>query len=50
VRQELGVDSAAFPLSSMLEGGSWAAGRELALASRPDGSSPLTVVSDGTLF
>ena len=50
VRQELGVDAAAFPLGSMLEGGSWTAGRELAFASRPDGSPPLTVVSDGTLF
>jgi hypothetical protein len=34
----------------MLEGGSWAAGRELAFARRPDGSPPLTIVSDGTLF
>ncbi|HXP04490.1 MAG TPA: DUF1688 family protein [Stellaceae bacterium] len=50
VREELGLDSAAFPLASMLEGGSWAAGRELAFARRPDGSPPLTVVSDGTLF
>jgi hypothetical protein len=50
VRAELGVDAAAFPLASMLEGGSWAAGRELAFASRPDGSPPLTVASDGTLF
>jgi hypothetical protein len=50
VRDELGVDAAAFPLASMLEGGSWAAGRELAFASRPDGSPPLTIASDGTLF
>ena len=50
VRQELGVDPAAFPLASLLEGGSWAAGRELAFARRPDGSPPLTIVSDGTLF
>jgi len=46
---ELGVDATAFPLASMLEGGSRAAGRELAFANRPDGSPPLTVVSDGTV-
>jgi hypothetical protein len=50
VREQLGLNAAVFPLASMLEGGSWAAGRELAFASRPDGSPPLTVASDGTLF
>jgi hypothetical protein len=50
VRAELGVGAAEFPLASMLEGGTWAAGRELAFARRPDGSPPLTVASDGTLF
>jgi hypothetical protein len=49
-REELGIDTVAFPLASMLEGGSWAAGRELAFAKRPDGSPPLTIASDGTLF
>ena len=34
----------------VLEGGSWAAGREIAFERRPDGGPPLTVVSDGTLF
>ena len=50
VRAELGLDAAAFPLASMLEGGTWAAGRELAFARRPGGAPPLSVVSDGTLF
>ncbi len=50
VRHELQLDATAFPLASMLEGGSWGAGRELAFARRPDGSPPLTIVSDGTLF
>jgi len=50
VRAELRLDETAFPLASMLEGGSWAAGRELALASRADGGPPLAVASDGTLF
>jgi hypothetical protein len=50
VRAELGLDAAAFPLASLLEGGTWAAGRELAYARRPDGAPPLKIVSDGTLF
>jgi len=50
VRRALGCSTAEFPLASMLEGGSWAAGRELAFARRPDGSPPLTIPSDGTLF
>jgi hypothetical protein len=33
----------------MLEGGTWAAGRELAYALR-DGDPPLIVKSDGTVF
>jgi hypothetical protein len=50
VRAELGLGAADFPLASMLEGGTWAAGRELAFARRPDGAPPLTIASDGTLF
>jgi hypothetical protein len=37
-------------LPAMLEGGSWAAGRELAQERRADGGSPLRVRSDGTVF
>jgi hypothetical protein len=37
------------PLAAILEGGTWAAGRELAFARR-DGQPPLTVASDGTVF
>ena len=50
VGDELGLTPAQFPLASLLEGGSWAAGRQLAFARRADGSPPLTVASDGTLF
>jgi hypothetical protein len=39
-----------FPLACVLEGGSWAAGREIARERRPDGTPPLTIISDGTLF
>jgi hypothetical protein len=37
------------PLARMLEGGTWAAGRELALALR-GGEPPLSIHSDGTAF
>ncbi len=50
VRADLGVSAAAFPLAKVLEGGSWAAGREIAAELRADGSSPLAIKSDGTLF
>ncbi len=50
VRARLGKSAAEFPLACMLEGGTWAAGRELAAELRQDGGPPLTVVSDGTLF
>jgi hypothetical protein len=50
VRDALGLSAAEFPLAKMLEGGSWAAGREIARELRPDGSPPLTIASDGTLF
>jgi hypothetical protein len=50
VRQRLGVDEAALPLASVLEGGTWAAGRELAAELREGGAPPLRIDSDGTLF
>jgi hypothetical protein len=50
VRAKLNMDAAALPLAKVLEGGSWAAGRAIAFARRPDGASPIKVVSDGTVF
>ena len=50
VRSRLGKDAASFPLAKVLQGGTWAAGREIARARRPDGSPPIKVVSDGTVF
>jgi hypothetical protein len=49
VRTRLGVDAEQMPLACVLEGGTWAAGRAIALRLR-DGRPPLTVVSDGTVF
>lgn len=50
LRQRVGGDSVSLPLAKILEGGTWAAGRAAALARRPDGSPPLKVTSDGTVF
>jgi hypothetical protein len=50
VRRKLNLDAATLPLASVLEGGSWAAGRAIAFSRRADGSSPIKVVSDGTVF
>jgi hypothetical protein len=50
MREELGLTAEELPLSSVLEGGTWAAGRALAQRLRADGSAPLRVVSDGTVF
>ncbi len=47
---KLNMDAAALPLASILEGGTWAAGRAIAFARRPVGASPIKVVSDGTVF
>jgi hypothetical protein len=49
VRRKLDVDDHRLPLSKVLEGGSWAAGRALAQRHR-SGLPPLRVVSDGTVF
>jgi len=50
VRTRLCRDADSFPLARVLEGGSWAAGRRLAAERRPDGGSPITVISDATVF
>jgi hypothetical protein len=53
VRIELGFaedDARALPLCAVLEGGTWAAGRELAQRARKDGGPPIRVRSDGTVF
>ncbi len=50
VRERLGVSAERFPLARVLEGGTWAAGREIARKKRPDGGPPLQIYSDGTVF
>lgn len=50
VREALGLSADALPLAKVLEGGTWAAGREVAREKRPDGSPPILLQSDGTVF
>ena len=50
VRERLGRTAAQLPLACILEGGTWAAGREIAAERRSDGSPPLQIDSDGTVF
>ncbi len=49
VRKNLTRDDVELPLASILEGGTWAAGRALAQRLR-DGASPIRIESDGTVF
>lgn len=49
VRQRLGVDATRLPLAGVLEGGTWAAGRQLAQELR-GGAPPFPIDSDGTVF
>jgi hypothetical protein len=48
VRIELGQPQ--LPLASVLEGGTWLAGRQIAAEKRPGGPPPVRVASNGTLF
>ena len=50
VRQRLGRTAKDLPLACILEGGTWAAGREIAAELRSDGAPPLKIDSDGTVF
>jgi hypothetical protein len=50
IRAKLGFAAESFPLAKVLEGGTWATGRRLAKEKRGDGSPPLSVISDGTVF
>tara|TARA_R110002072_G_scaffold534_6_gene3841 strand:+ start:21482 stop:22687 length:1206 start_codon:yes stop_codon:yes gene_type:complete len=50
VRDKLGKSASEFPLAKVLEGGTWWAGRKIAKEKREDGSTPLSLASDGTVF
>ncbi|WDE02690.1 URC4/urg3 family protein [Thalassomonas actiniarum] len=50
IREKLHLSAAELPLAKVLEGGTWHAGRKAAKALRSDGSPPLKLNSDGTVF
>ncbi len=50
VRDKLGLDPVSLPLAKVLEGGTWAAGRRIAVEKRPGGAPPIGIVSDGSVF
>ena len=50
VRERLGLAAEELPLARILEGGTWRAGRAIAQERRSDGSPPLLIDSDGTVF
>jgi hypothetical protein len=50
IRTTLGLDPVSLPLAKVLEGGTWAAGRRIARDKRADGTPPLNIISDGTVF
>ncbi|MFT5503391.1 MAG: hypothetical protein ACI845_001637 [Gammaproteobacteria bacterium] len=50
VREKLGLDEDQLPLGSVLQGGSWAAGRRIASQLRSDARPPLKLAIDGTIF
>jgi len=50
LRGRLGMDEESLPLAKVLQGGTWSAGRIIARELRADGSPPVKVVGDGTVF
>jgi Protein of unknown function (DUF1688) len=50
IRQKLNLTAAQFPLAKVLEGGTWAAGRQIAQERRLQGTPPIQIISDGTVF
>lgn len=50
IRDRLGMTKQTLPLAKVLEGGTWAAGRQIAAAKRQGGIPPIQIISDGTVF
>ena len=50
IRGKLSLSASELPLAKVLEGGTWRAGRKAAKEIRADGSPPLKLASDGTVF
>lgn len=50
IRHKLNLTDQELPLVKVLEGGTWAAGRQIAAELRPNGVPPIQIMSDGTVF
>lgn len=50
MREALHLSAAELPLATVLQGGTWNAGRAIARDRRSDGSPPIQIESDGTVF
>lgn len=50
LRRRLGLNATQLPLASVLEGGTWRAGRVVAAAARPNGPPPINIRSSGAVF
>ncbi|XXF78279.1 URC4/urg3 family protein [Myxococcaceae bacterium GXIMD 01537] len=50
MRRRLGRTAEELPLASVLQGGTWSAGRRIAADKRPGGGPPIRIESDGTVF
>ena len=50
IRKIRGVTAASFPLAMLLQGGTWSAGRRIALEKRRTGEPPIQIEIEGTLF
>lgn len=50
MRQQLKLTATDLPLVKILQGGTWVAGRRIAAALRTNGSPPIQIESDGTVF
>ncbi|ETO94484.1 URC4/urg3 family protein [Legionella oakridgensis] len=50
IRRQLGRTSSDLPLAKILQGGTWEAGRRIAKQKRIEGTPPIQIISDGTIF
>ena len=50
IRHQLDITAQELPLAKVLEGGTWAAGRQIAAERRANGVPPIQIISDGTVF
>ncbi len=50
IRDKLHKDSTSLPLAKILQGGTWEAGLRIAKQKRTEGTPPIHIISDGTIF